>query len=136
VVLPTATSEKKDKVKQETIESQPKTPAKATSMLFYEDLTPHADIDNHHDYIDAIKWAIDNKNVNNLALTGPYGSGKSSILKSFKAKYGKTYPCLDVSLATFDEEEKSNLKERQKETQGNSPVVAPQYPKNEEDNDT
>lgn len=128
-------TKQKDGAGQEGKESKPRDLAKPFSELFYEDLTPHADINNHSDYIDAIKWAVDNENVNNLALTGPYGSGKSSILKSFKAKYGKTYPCLDVSLATFDEEEKSNLKERQKEIQGNSHVVTPQYPE-EEDSDT
>ncbi|HWK99488.1 MAG TPA: hypothetical protein VNQ55_06060, partial [Parapedobacter sp.] len=50
----------KDEAGQGIKEPKPKDSAKLSSELFYEDLTPHADIENHHDYIDAIKWAIDN----------------------------------------------------------------------------
>lgn len=130
----------KNGVRHEDKASKPKNQTKPSSELFYEDLTPHADIGNHSDYVEAIKWAIDNKNVNNLALTGPYGSGKSSILKSFKKKYGGAYTCLDVSLATFDEEEKSTSQGKQKEVKsaGSSQSVTPIHPsdEDEEDDDT
>ena len=48
-------------------------------------------------YLKHIKDAIDNEDVKNLALSGVYGSGKSTIIKSFKS----TYPIvktLDISL--------------------------------------
>ncbi|NEW91434.1 ATP-binding protein [Rhodopseudomonas sp. BR0M22] len=40
-----------------------------------------------------------NPRVSNIALTGPYGSGKSSIIKSFLKKYRR--PVLQISLAAF-----------------------------------
>ncbi|RUM24617.1 ATP-binding protein [Rhizobium vallis] len=43
--------------------------------------------------------ATNNPNVSNIALTGPYGSGKSSIIKTFRKKYGR--PVLQISLAAF-----------------------------------
>lgn len=49
-----------------------------------------------------IKYAIDNPVILNLALTGPMGSGKSTILKTFENKY-RQFKCLNISLATFDE---------------------------------
>lgn len=48
-----------------------------------------------------IKYAIDNPNILNLALTGAYGSGKSTILTTFESNYLE-YKYLNISLATFD----------------------------------
>lgn len=68
-----------------------------------------AAIDNieDSDYLDTIKWALDKNNITNIALTGPYGSGKSSIIKSFEKKYENVndYKFLNISLATFKEDE-------------------------------
>lgn len=49
-----------------------------------------------------IKEAIDDKNIFNVALSGAYGSGKTSIIKTFKHKY-PSLKYIDVSLATFDD---------------------------------
>jgi len=73
----------------------------------YHSLSPIDDA-NVGDYVEALKWALDNrkeKAIYNIALTGPYGSGKSSILKTFKKQNtNKDYVFLDISLATFKEE--------------------------------
>ena len=65
-----------------------------------------ADSDNH--YFNALNWALKTRRENsikNIALTGPYGSGKSSILKSFQKKCSKKdFRFLNISLATFKEE--------------------------------
>ncbi|WP_417354445.1 hypothetical protein [Flavobacterium sp.] len=53
-------------------------------------------------YLKHIKDAFDNDEVINLALTGVYGSGKSTIIKSFKALH-PTIKFLDISLASFKE---------------------------------
>lgn len=53
-------------------------------------------------YLKHIKDAIDNKDVKNLALSGVYGSGKSTIIKSFKSQYPETN-ILHISLASFNE---------------------------------
>lgn len=74
----------------------------------YHSLSPKSDKDNHKNYCEALDWALKNrkeKDIKNIAITGPYGSGKSSILKTFKeTTKNKTLKFLDISLATFKEE--------------------------------
>ena len=69
----------------------------------FEDFTPKI-ISDKDNYSDIIKYAVENPNTKNVALTGPYGSGKSSILKTFESKFIE-YKYLNISLATFDEKE-------------------------------
>ncbi|RKR80630.1 hypothetical protein BDD43_0755 [Mucilaginibacter gracilis] len=68
----------------------------------FEDLTPVGNADEDLVYAKTLSWALDNPNIRNLALTGPYGSGKSSILKTFELKHPE-YKYLNISLASFDE---------------------------------
>ena len=81
-----------------------------------------------------MRWAIKNPNVHNIALSGPYGSGKSSVIQSYLAYYDisniyKIFECiipsklsgilkifpksskenLRISLATFDESNENNI---------------------------
>ena len=65
-------------------------------------LSPIDDFNRHKEYIIRLKNAIDQPNVFNIALTGSYGAGKSSILKTFKAYYPE-YHYVNVSLASFVE---------------------------------
>lgn len=65
-------------------------------------LSPIDDFKRHKEYIIRLKNAIDQPNVFNIALTGSYGAGKSSILKTFKAYYPE-YHYVNVSLASFVE---------------------------------
>ena len=66
-------------------------------------LSPKADAEAHKEYIRRLKAAIDNPDVQNIALSGAYGAGKSSILKTFKACF-TDYKTVYVSLASFGEE--------------------------------
>ncbi|MEZ2442815.1 hypothetical protein AB6805_13920 [Chitinophaga sp. RCC_12] len=70
--------------------------------ISYASLAPNSTISDADgkDYFDALKWALNSKTIKNIALTGPYGSGKSSVLLSFQSKYPE-YKFLNVSLATF-----------------------------------
>ena len=68
---------------------------------FY-DLTPTCDCDKDNKYSKSLEWALNNENIKNIAITGSYGSGKSSILKSFFDK-NKGYKVLNISLASFSE---------------------------------
>lgn len=52
----------------------------------YGDLLPADNIQNGDEYITALRWAFENKKIRNIALTGPYGSGKSSIIETFLAE--------------------------------------------------
>lgn len=79
-------------------------------------LSPVDDFKRHKEYIIRLKNAIDKPNVFNIALTGSYGAGKSSILKTFKT-HNQEYHYVNVSLASFVEarqpesNDKSNCKE-------------------------
>lgn len=66
----------------------------------YEDLTPTNNGDEDRKYSAALEWALKNKNIKNIALTGAYGSGKSSIIRTF-IKEHRGYHYLNISLASF-----------------------------------
>lgn len=68
----------------------------------FVDLTPVDDADIDGSYEDALNSALENDRIKNIALTGPYGSGKSSIIKTFE-KGNKKYKFLNISLASFKE---------------------------------
>ena len=63
------------------------------------DLAPTDKADKAGVYSEAILFATNNTKIHNIALTGPYGSGKSSIIQSFLKKYQR--PALHISLAAF-----------------------------------
>lgn len=65
----------------------------------YIDLAPTDEADKEGVYADALNYATNNERVFNIALTGPYGSGKSSIIKSYLKRYRR--PVLNISLAAF-----------------------------------
>lgn len=75
----------------------------------YRDLTPIDSVENGDEYIEALKWAFQNKKVKNIALTGPYGAGKSSIIETFLRKNDEDKSAvnkirssaLKISMATF-----------------------------------
>lgn len=56
---------------------------------------------------DALDYALSQNNVHNIALTGNYGSGKSSILESYIKRNRKKNDFLKISLATFAVENKN-----------------------------
>lgn len=76
----------------------------------YKELTPNDNIENGDAYFEALKQALENKKIKNIALAGPYGSGKSSIIETFlkrnerkgffKRKSIKS-KSLIISMATF-----------------------------------
>lgn len=78
----------------------------------YKDLTPINNINNGDEYLNALEWALNNPKVKNIALAGPYGAGKSSIIETYlnrekekniyeQHKFAKKY--LKISMATFIE---------------------------------
>lgn len=71
----------------------------------FVDLAPTDEADKDGIYTEALLFATNNKDVINIALTGPYGSGKSSIIRSFLKRYPR--PVLNISLAAFVPEDES-----------------------------
>lgn len=53
----------------------------------YKDLAPISNAENVEEYLNALKWALEQKKITNIALAGPYGAGKSSIIDTFLEKY-------------------------------------------------
>ncbi len=76
--------------------------------LPYNPLSPTNDAEDSEHYIKTIEWALNNSSkIKNIAITGSYGSGKSSIIKTFEKKHehNRNYNILNISLATFEEKE-------------------------------
>lgn len=66
----------------------------------YRDLAPVDNLPNNNAYIEALDWALRNKRINNIGISGPYGSGKSSVI----ASYCNLHPELNyikISMADF-----------------------------------
>lgn len=60
------------------------------------------DSDDSFNTVKDLLGAIANDEILNIAVTGPYGSGKSSVIKTFKERVNKDVKILDISLATLD----------------------------------
>lgn len=69
------------------------------SVTKFVDLAPTSNADQTGIYCKALEYATNNDEVLNIALTGPYGSGKSSVIKSFLLRYRRQ--ALQLSLASF-----------------------------------
>lgn len=77
----------------------------------YVELTPIDTLKKDSTYIESLKWAIDNDKTNNIAISGKYGAGKSSIIESFKKHYPE-YEYINVSLANFIDNCDGNIEDK------------------------
>lgn len=80
-------------------------------------ITDKKELDKVKPYLELIQGCVENENISNIAVTGTYGSGKSTVLKTFqdwykpyRKKKGENY--LNISLASFD---MKNIKGKDKE---------------------
>ncbi|WP_226634146.1 hypothetical protein [Novosphingobium profundi] len=71
----------------------------APTQSKFVNLAPTDQADKDGVYAEALRFATTDPNISNIALTGPYGSGKSSIIRSFLKHYQR--PTLHISLAAF-----------------------------------
>ena len=79
----------------------------------FQSLTPTENADDIKTYSEAMDFALlpKNKDIRNIAVTGQYGAGKSSFLKTY-VKEKNTKDVLWVSLALFlDQAVKNEKKE-------------------------
>ncbi|MCG9793675.1 hypothetical protein LXH21_14465 [Flavobacterium algicola] len=75
--------------------------------LLLEDLTANLINEKNFDqlktYLNSLRFAVSNKNVINIALTGGFGTGKSTIINEF-CKKNRGFEYLHISLAGFNDE--------------------------------
>lgn len=69
----------------------------------YIALTPKK-IEEGNEYFDAMSFALSNRDVRNIAVTGSYGAGKSTIIRSYMEKF-RPDEFINVSLAGFEMQE-------------------------------
>lgn len=72
-------------------------------MISYKSLSPNKNIEKSYAF-DAIDYALEEDSILNIAVTAPYGAGKSSVIKSFFRSDNKYQDkTLFVSLACFND---------------------------------
>jgi hypothetical protein len=89
-------------------------PQKIDSLHEYLPLTPIPDADKDNVYCDMINFALSQNKIKNIAVTGPYGSGKSSVLLTFREQ-NIQWNYLNISLATFKPPSEQHTTESQKQ---------------------
>ncbi|QPA53075.1 hypothetical protein [Lysinibacillus sphaericus] len=71
----------------------------------FESLVPTNSMDeNKKTFIDALKWATSNTDNKNIAITGTYGAGKSSLIETFIKEEKLENETVKISIATFNQE--------------------------------
>lgn len=81
---------------------------KLIASAAYRSLTPKDNIDyDNNEYFKAMEYALTQPKIKNIALAGPYGSGKSSIIDTF-ISHNPELHILKISMATFVETINSN----------------------------
>lgn len=94
---------------------------KSLNSLAAKVLTSKKEIDKIQPYLDRLYRALSSDDITNIALTGTYGSGKSTVIKTFQDIHKPEDPnndfnYLNISLASFkdeiieEEEEKNEIK--------------------------
>lgn len=83
-----------------------------TKEYFFQKLTPKDDADISV-YDEAINFVFENNDITNVAISGAYSAGKSSVIESYKNKH-RELNFVHISLAHFrnpDEEDVNIVRE-------------------------
>lgn len=85
----------------------------------FKKLTPLNDIKIDKSYVAAMKFALEEDDIKNVAIAGNYGSGKSSFIETYK-EINKKFKPIHISLAHFsamdDGKEKIDVSEEQSQS--------------------
>lgn len=82
--------------------------------LHFEKLTLNDNV-NIDVYEEAFNFAFSSPDIKNIAISGAYGAGKSSVLASYKKKHSEK-SFIHISLAHFQEEQTSNSSDEKNES--------------------
>lgn len=99
------------------LDKKQKDSSKKEVELIFQKLTPEKAIgeDGLAGYKEALDYSLLDEDIVNIALTGVYGSGKSSVLESYKKNSGLQF--LHISLSQFDKEESEKKDNKTNEAQ-------------------
>lgn len=79
--------------------------ATSKKNLDYVDLAPIDNLPDDSEYFTALNQAFENNKVKNIAISGPYGSGKSSIIETYLKKNPTVKKrAINISMASFENE--------------------------------
>ena len=58
--------------------------------LTFSPLTPTDEAKDCESYMGALSWALSQDKIHNIAISGPYGSGKSAIIQTLMDEYDES----------------------------------------------
>lgn len=76
-------------------------PSRTGNTIPLESLAPKYQREHHEVYLDLLERALQHPNTRNIALTGAYGSGKSSVLREL-SRTQRRRKIIELSLSTLD----------------------------------
>lgn len=92
-----------------------KTNDEAKVQYTFESLAPYTDTELGI-YESALNYVFEHSEIKNVALSGSYGAGKSSVLASYENRQGKDKKFLHISLAHFTDESEAASNDQVKES--------------------
>src|SRR5699024_6066710 len=76
------------------------------------------EVEGMRGYKESLEFVFEHEKLRNIAITGPYGSGKTSIIKTYE-KLKKDEDFIYVSLAAFDKQDENEKENQEKSTENN-----------------
>ncbi|SFO06761.1 hypothetical protein [Amycolatopsis rubida] len=101
---------------EEPVEASRKAPlSNASGRSSLTSLAPQYDEDQHKIYLDQLEAAVNDQKNRNIALSGPYGTGKSSVLDKFQENHKDSILRLAVSTLSPETQDSTLTNRIQKE---------------------
>lgn len=82
----------------------PRQPPRSGNTIPLVTLSPEYRPEHHEVYLDLLKRALRHPETRSIALTGSYGSGKSSVLRALRRRWWSRQVIVELSLSTLDPE--------------------------------
>ena len=74
---------------------------KVENYLDYVNLSPTSDAKDIEEYSETLDYCLKKDDILNIAVSGTYGSGKSSFIKTFFSK-NEDYKTITISLGNYE----------------------------------
>ncbi|MFM0589820.1 YobI family P-loop NTPase [Streptococcus suis] len=81
-------------------------------VYIFNKLTPKNDIKIDESQFAAMNFIMSEKDIKNVAISGNYGSGKSSFIETYKTK-NKNFNPIHISLSHFSREDETEISDKQ-----------------------